>query len=79
MHMAMARNMLQNNIRFLFGTATHVLVTPYSIAEENKATVRTVWDGIWVTYACMMSITIPLLLCVNYVPVYKVHSSTTNG
>ena len=31
--------MLQNNIWFLFGTATHVLVIPYSIAEETKATV----------------------------------------
>ena len=72
--------MLRNNIRFLFGTATHVLVTPYTIAEENQATVCTVWDGN-LGYINMYDIyiTILLLLCVNYIPVYKVQckKSTT--
>ena len=81
MHMAMARNMLQNNIWFLFRTATHVLVTPYSIAEENCLHCVGWKSGldnyVWCLY--YNSVIGKLRLCVNFVPVYKVQckKSTT--
>ena len=49
----------------------HVLVTPYSITEENQATVRTVWDGN-LGYIILYDICITIQLLVNYVSVYKV-------